>query len=241
MMTAPCEERHHVRLGNETVPIVLKRSSRKTLGIAVTPDTSVVVTAPADQSIDRILREVERKAAWIVRSRQEFQVFLPRTPPRRFVPGETHLYLGREYRLSVESGPEAVRRDGTRLIASMPKPARTGAVKAVIARWYRRMAETVFIERLEHCLALFAAEGIQKPALTIRRLEKRWGSMSSDGGRMLLNIRLIEADRDEIDYVIIHELCHSLHPHHGRQFLALLGRKLPDWRLRKLSLEQRFS
>ena len=58
---------------------------------------------------------------------------------------------------------------------------------------------------------------------------------------MLLNARLIEADRDEIDYVIVHELCHAVHADHGAKFLALLQRKMPDWRERKRGLERRFA
>lgn len=41
-----------------------------------------------------------------------------------------------------------------------------------------------------------------------------------------------------VDYVIIHELCHLVYPHHDRQFYRLLSRILPDWIKRKERLEK---
>ena len=240
MSTASIEE-HSVTLGTERVSILLRRSNRTTLGIAVRPDASVVVTAPQDAELGAVLREVERRGPWILQSRREFSLFLPRTPERRFVPGETHLYLGREHRLSVQPGKQGVRREGGRLVVGQRTPGVPKSVEAVLRRWYRARANELLPERLDASLKLFTTERVARPVLAIRRLDKRWGSMSSDGTSMLLNVRLIEADRDEIDYVIVHELCHAVHADHRAAFLALLQRKMPDWRERKQSLEWRFA
>ena len=61
----------------------------------------------------------------------------------------------------------------------------------------------------------------------------------SAGGRLVLNRRLIQTAPHEIEYVIIHELCHRRHHHHGAEFYKLLSRILPDWEQRKDSLERR--
>lgn len=240
-MSATPTEKHSVTLGVEQVPILLRRSNRATLGIAVRPDASVVVTAPRDAELGVVLQQVERKASWILQSRREFALFLPSTPERRFVPGETHLYLGREHRLAVEVGERGVRREGGRLVVGQRRAGDTGSVEASLRRWYRARANEILPERLDAALEHFRTERVARPILVIRRLSKRWGSMSPKGTSMLLNVRLVEADRDEIDYVIVHELCHALHADHGAKFLALLQRKMPDWRQRKRSLERRFA
>jgi predicted metal-dependent hydrolase len=60
----------------------------------------------------------------------------------------------------------------------------------------------------------------------------------SPGGRIVLNLRLIEVPVDAIDYVITHELCHMAQPHHGPHFFDLLERVMPDWEKRKVRLER---
>ena len=67
-------------------------------------------------------------------------------------------------------------------------------------------------------------------------MRQRWASMSPRG-RLTLNIRLIRASTDAIDYVLTHELCHIEHPHHGRAFFEQLDQVMPDWRVKKAKLE----
>lgn len=68
-------------------------------------------------------------------------------------------------------------------------------------------------------------------------MSKRWGSAQRNG-KILLNPDLIRTPGPCVEYVIIHELCHLRHPHHGREFYKLLGQLCPDWRRIKERLEQ---
>ena len=79
---------------NEIVFDVL-HLQRKTLEVAVHPDKSVVVKAPLGSDSEEVVRRVRRRAGWIHRQILYFEQFEPKTPPRRHVSGETHLYLGR--------------------------------------------------------------------------------------------------------------------------------------------------
>lgn len=234
------DERHVVVLGAQRLPILLRRSNRKTLGIAVHPDTSVVVTAPREAELAAIERAVARRCGWILQAVRDFERFLPHTPPRCYVSGETHFYLGREHRLAVDPESSGVHRDGTRLVVGGRRddPVK---VRRVLNRWYGTEARRVLGARLDAVLSRFTTQAVVRPTLTIRRLEKRWGSMSNDGQRMLLNTRLVEAGLDEIDYVITHELVHIVEPHHGPSFYELLDVKMPDWRARKTRLERQFA
>jgi hypothetical protein len=83
----------------------------------------------------------------------------------------------------------------------------------------------------------FARRGLAAPAICVRSMRKRWGSLSRNG-RMTLNSRLIEAPQKCIEYVVVHELCHLIHHDHSPQFLKLLSRVMPDWEKRKARLEQ---
>jgi predicted metal-dependent hydrolase len=218
------------------------RRERKTLEIAVEPDTTVVVAAPRNASMEAIVEKVNRRAAWVQRQQRFFSQYLPRTPERRFVAGETHLYLGRQYRLKVvpHTQPSVKLTRGFFVVQSR-EPGRAERTRELVEGWYRARAHAKFAERLEVSVARFAEpERFRPRGLIVRRMRQRWGSLSPSS-RLLLNRRLIEAPVDAIDYVITHELCHIAEPHHGAGFFALLDRILPDWPRRKERLERRLA
>jgi predicted metal-dependent hydrolase len=67
-------------------------------------------------------------------------------------------------------------------------------------------------------------------------MDKRWGSLSPNG-QLTLNLSLIRAPKDCIEYVVIHELCHLIEHNHGPEFYKLLDQTMPDWMKRKHKLE----
>lgn len=230
---------HSVQYGETKIEFAIVRRERATLEIAVEPDTSVVVAAPKNAPLTAIEEKVRKRATWIRRQQRYFEQFLPRTPPRQYVAGETHLYLGRQYRLKVVPHVLAsVKLYRGFIVVQTQKPGRSDITRDLVDAWYRERAHTKFAERLEINLLRFPVpEDFRPKCLIIRQLQQRWGSMSPTF-RLLLNRRLIQAPVDAIDYVITHELCHIAVPHHGPEFFELLGEVLPDWVKRKHRLEQ---
>ncbi|MBN9133936.1 MAG: M48 family metallopeptidase [Nitrosospira multiformis] len=209
--------------------------TRRTLGIEVHPDRSVVVRAPVGCADEVISARVKKRAAWISRQIADFQRYSPRTPQRQYVSGETHLYLGRQYRLKVIAGEQASVRIGrSQLMVTVPGTVDPGRVRMLLYRWYLDHARRVFSEVLEQCLPRL--DGCQPPRLIIRTMQSRWGSLSQ-AGCMTLNASLIRAPRSCIEYVVTHELCHLRHRDHDTNFFRLLGRVMPDWEKRKRRLE----
>lgn len=225
--------------GANTIAFAIERRDRKTLEIAVEPDLRVNIAAPIDAVAKDIDAKVRKRAAWILKQQAFFRQFLPRTPERKFVAGETHLYLGRQYRLKVRPGLiDRVRLYRGYIDIETIRPKTTAHIQDTVQDWYRNRAKMKFDERLQLCCERFAVpEKVVPKAVIVRKLSQRWGSMSS-AGRLILNTRLIEAPIDAIDYVITHELCHILHPHHGPAFFDLLVRVMPDWEVRKSKLEK---
>lgn len=90
-----------IAYGRETIVFEVLHLKRKTMEIAVHPDKSVIVKAPLGSDSEEVVRRVRRRAGWIHRQILYFEQFEPKTPPRRHVSGESHLYLGRKYRLKI--------------------------------------------------------------------------------------------------------------------------------------------
>jgi predicted metal-dependent hydrolase len=231
-------ERLSVSYGAHDIDVTIVRRPRKTLEIAVEPDATVVVTAPLAASLNAIAAKVRKRAGWVRRQQRFFAQYLPRTPERQFVPGETHLYLGRQYRLKVSLGIQAsVKLLQGFLVVQSHYPDRPELTRDLVAAWYRSRALLKFRERLKICLERFGNEEAFRPrGIIVRQIRMRWGSMSP-AGRLLLNTRLIEVPVHAIDYVITHELCHLREAHHGPSFFNLLERAMPDWQERKEQLE----
>lgn len=227
-----------VAYGGKEIFFQILKTDRKTMEIAVLPDCSVEVKVPKGTSEDETQAKVYRRARWITRQIIFFQQFRPRTPGRQFVGGETHLYLGRRYRLKISQGQGS----SVKLVCgfiyitchSSPSPAR---VKLLLETWYLERARIKFAESLERNFSSFERLGFSPPRIQIRKMKSRWGSLSAMG-ILTLKPDLIRAPRDCIDYVVIHELCHLKYQNHSKEFYRLLDQVMPDWHKQKNKLEQ---
>lgn len=233
--------RQEIVFGTETIGYEIRfLPTRRTLGIEVHPDLSVVVRAPADCDPRTIQTRVGKRASWISKQLSNFQRYSPRTPARQYVSGETHLYLGRQYRLKVVAGEvvaekrASVKMNRGYLVLTMPGKSDPDRVRALLHRWYLDQARQVFTDVLDEVIPRF--KGSQRPRLTARAMQSRWGSLSQ-AGTMTLNANLVRAPRTCIEYVVAHELCHLKYRDHDTNFFRLLGQVLPDWEKRKQRLE----
>lgn len=210
-------------------------ASRQTLAIEVHPDSRVLVRAPVACPEAPIAERVRKRAAWIARQLAEFERYRPRTPARQYLSGESHLYLGRQYRLKLVLGDAAsVKLTRGQFLVALPGKPEAERVKALLHRWYLDRARAVFAEVLNGSVLRF--RGIEHPRLIVRAMQSRWGSLSC-AGTMTLNADLVRAPRSCIEYVVVHELCHIGHRKHDARFFKLLGQAMPDWKERKQRLE----
>lgn len=222
--------------GKSAIHYELLMTTRKSLEIAVYPDKSIVVKAPVNTPIEKVYARVRKRARWIKKQLAYFSQFEPRTPPRKYVGGESHLYLGRQYRLKIltSSRDQVLLKNGYFYVHCVRRD--STYVRKLLEAWYRRRAFVHLTRIADGCWAAFNKDNYTKPKLKIQRLKRRWGSLSLRG-QLTLNVDLIKTPRECIEYVITHELCHLKHHNHGIEFYKLLDRKMPDWPRRKHKLE----
>src|SRR5699024_9397669 len=94
---------------------------------------------------------------------------------------------------------------------------------------YNEIANDVYKKYVKYC--------IDFPPIKIRKMKKRWGSCQPKTKIITINSQLIEAPRFCIEYVMMHEFCHFIHPNHSKDFYTLLQVMMPDWKERKKMLE----
>ncbi|MFD2885975.1 M48 family metallopeptidase [Chitinophaga cymbidii] len=229
-----------IRFGARKIDFVLQCTTRRSLTIQVRPDGMVVVNAPNSFPEDKILEKVKLKAPWILKQQEYFSRFPVPLSPRRFVSGETHLYLGRQHKLKVVKATERMIKVYRGQLWVYSDDTSPTVVKAIIGSWQKERANAVFRELFEAWLPRIKRYWKETPRLVIRKMSGRWGSCTGKGS-IILNLELIKASKSCIEYVIVHELCHLVHHNHTRQFFKLLEKLLPDWRKRKQRLEDRLA
>lgn len=230
-----------IQYGTQEIFFELKRSSRKTLAIEVHPDSSVHIIAPEVSTIKDIDQKVEKRARWIVKQQQYFEQFLPRTPERQYVSGETHYYLGKSYLLKVSSGLEnQVKLKGGKLNVICKGEIKQEIVKKLLAQWYYQHAEKKFNILIEEAYSKFKEYKFEMPQLEIRRMSKRWGSCNTID-KITINPEIIKASSKCIEYVLVHEMTHFVVSNHNKKFYETLSKVMPNWQKWKDKLEHKMA
>jgi predicted metal-dependent hydrolase len=232
---------HTIAYGNTSLDVELEFSGRSSLSLEVNPDLTIRVVAPENTSLEVIEEQVLKKGSWIIKQLDFFQQFLPRTPERHYVSGETHLYLGRKYILKIrKSDQTGVKLLGGELRVFVKDLGNTDQVKRLLTEWYYGHAKRRFNQLIDDCLTQFKKYGIERPPLVVKRMTKRWGSCTPQN-KIILNPEIIKAPSKCIEYVVVHELCHLVHPNHSTAFYDLQTEVMPKWEKWKLKLEKGLS
>lgn len=224
-----------IQYGDSVVEYEVIFVPRKTLGICVNPDGTVCLRAPIDATKEQIRQKVHKKASWILRQKRYFESLGTPTTQRKYVSGESHLYLGRQYMLRVkECSCNAVHYHNNIIEIECRHKKDVGPL---LHAWYHQRANIKFPEYANPIIGQFSAYKVKPRSLSIKAMEKRWGYCTADGD-IYLNPRLICAPRCCIEYVITHEMCHLVYRNHTAQFYALLAKEMPRWERWKAKLER---
>jgi len=206
-------------------------SRRRTLGISVLADSSVIVRVPYRTSKKTIIRMVEEKSEWIIKHRDYFKNNRQNKPERSYKNGSSLLFRGNTYILNIsESRKKFVTFNGDSIDIGLEKTDDEISVRKLLQKAYK-------IEAIEHIPVLFndilekhGNYGFKPTGLVIRSMKRRWGSCSNKG-KITLSSELMRLNDKHIEYIIIHELCHLRHHNHGPKFYELLSELYPEWKI----------
>lgn len=231
---------HRIRYGDTSIRFLVRVQPERhasRVAIHVEPDGRVLVDVPPAATLDAVLHAVRKRARWIGRHIDAVNARRIGVQPRQYVSGESLLYLGRRYRLKVQVDPDASVSTALRaglLVVTVPQR-HADSVRTGLDAWYRERAREIFEQRLA-AVAMPLRWIKQLPPTRLRHMTVQWGSCSP-AGLITLNPMLVKAPRECIDYVVLHELVHLQHHHHGAAFYRALDRHMPGWRPIKAKLD----
>jgi predicted metal-dependent hydrolase len=211
---------------------VQRSAGRRSIGITVDRDGSLIVSAPQDCDERDLAAFAYEKRLWVYKKLAEKDLLLSARPAREFVTGEGFTYLGRSHRLLVREGaPSPVKLERGRLVmrGDVAASERAGAT---IIDWYRTRALRWLPRRVKPWSERM---GVRPSAVDVRDLGYRWGSLGRND-RVNFHWATIQLSPPLIDYVIVHELAHVHEPNHTPDFWLRVERAMPGYQAIKSTL-----
>ncbi|MFN7093988.1 MAG: M48 family metallopeptidase [Burkholderiales bacterium] len=155
------------------------------------------------------------------------------------VHGSTIHYLGQTYQLNlIQTSSTQVLIQENIISISLSEIDNLPVKLTLLQHWYRKQAEAIFLERFTFWLAKIQHWEIVAPKLAIRPMHSRWGSYSKRTHKVCLNLWLIKAPLEIIDYIIAHEFTHLVHYNHSKLFYNQLSQLMPNWQEKRRELNQ---
>jgi len=210
----------------------LKRSNRKSIGITIERDGSVVVRAPFDKGFSKIEKFVSEKRIWIHKKLAQKQAVNREKPKHEFINGQGFLYLGKSYRLRLIDSED--RADSRRTSNGLALRLRHGYfelaggekrnARRYFVSWYKKKTEQKLKERIPRYDKRI---GVTVSKCRVAELGHRWASHSRNGS-INVNWRSVMAPIWVFDYILVHEMVHIIEHPHSTKFWRIVSRVIPD-------------
>lgn len=198
-------------------PTKIIKSRRKTISLIVDTNADFIVRAPLTAKITDIETFIKQKSSWIIKKRSEQLSNLIK--PISFIEDESLTMLGNTYYLKKSDF------NRVKVIDKYIHIPKTDSIKHLIS-FLKKEARKYLFERVNYISNLY---NLQFNSISITSAKSCWGSCSFSN-KLHFSFRLIFCPLSVIDYIIIHELCHTKIKNHSDKFWNLVKQYYPDYK-----------
>lgn len=191
--------------------IIIEKKNNKNTYLKVKEDNTILITTNYLTSKHQIMKLIEDNQSFILRSLKRLEKKQERN--------DKFLLLGKEYNIIVMPNSK---------IEIVNNNIYTSSIKK-LELWLNKQMRDLFLKRLDYYYKLFE-ENIPYPSLRIRKMKTRWGVCNTKLKVITLNSELLKYDITKLDYVVVHELSHLIHPNHSKQFWLLVSKYCPNYK-----------
>ena len=203
-------------------PHQIIRSNRKTLSLSINENADLVVRAPHRVSFNEIQKFISEKSAWIDNKQSLIKAQLEDNENQHS--SLQYLYLGNLYPLKIDnSNVEPISFNGHMFtITNVNRE----TISLPLKSWYKKRFIEVALPRLSY---FSDKHKLKVNQIRVKEQKTLWGSCSSKNN-INLNYLLIMAPMKVIDYVIVHELVHTIHKNHSAKFWQKVETIIPNYK-----------
>ena len=213
--------------------VVKKRSLAKTVSLKIAPDGRIQITMPPYAPLLAAKALIKTSRKQIRELASQYRKKLSYTENQQI--GKSHNLL-----IQTTTKPSSVKIVGTQILAeineaeSVESAANQQLIRSKILVALRKEAKSYLPRRLSF---LAKEHGFSFARSKITHSSSRWGSCSSSGS-ISLNIGMMNLPFELIDYVIIHELCHTKHMNHSTAFWNEVYKFDPQYKMHRNELKK---
>lgn len=214
-------------LENLKVNIKIKKSKRKSCSIEINSKADVIVRVPLLLDDDTIFNWIEKKKLWIEKNIIEIRRKNKDILNRKYNQGDIVLCLGEKYKINITKQNTIDYKNKIMNIKNLDR-------KENIILLYKKLAEEYIEKRVKYFMKYFNQYPI---AIKIKQQKTIWGSCTYNN-ILSFNYKIIMANPDIIDYLIVHEMSHMIHKNHSIEFWDYVEKIIPDAKDRRKKLKE---
>ena len=234
--TTPTQFLISLNLGMRLTPVRVFRAERKSMVLSLDPQGAPELKIPKNCSLKEAHRFLEKNQGWL-RERLR-QKFLQSTRQKKYVDFGRVGFLGKLYKLRLVDSRKLIGISDDVLFLKRPSKECSAKIQRLVVNWYRNEMESYIPGRIKRINQYFG-DSIVPRSVKYRKMKSSYGNCSRSGV-ITLNVMLMKAGFENIDYVIAHELCHLRCWGHDSEFYSRLNSVMPDWKVRARNLEKDF-
>ena len=226
-----------IRLDRRDYNYTLERKAVKNINLRIKPGNVIYVSANKRVSVKVIEAFIKSKEAFILEAFRRFEKSSKNAEMDTEISyntGDEILYFDKKLRLKiVKSSKESVKASGESIYIFVKDINDRVKKENLLKKWELILAKEVFTKVIDCYYPAFKALGVAYPKLSIRTMTSRWGSCKPNGCKITLNLELLHKPKECLEYVVLHELSHFIHPNHSKDFWNFVGNMMPDYKKRK--------
>lgn len=236
--------KHEYHFGTKKIEYLLVRTKRRKTSEIIVDSDEILLRVPFSKSIEDVEKILKEKISWILKKQKQIieteksvEIIKPDFSEKTTLP-----YLGRNYEIEIKVSDLVekttkekeglVLKNGQFLFTIHRSSTSSGnnennneKIKKMYEDWLKNQAETIFKTKVEFFEKIV---NVHPKKIVVKRLKNRWGSISKND-MLNLNVNLVKAPLEVIDYIIIHELCHLIIKGHSYRFWSLLKKFVIDY------------
>lgn len=198
-------------------PTKIIRTQRKSLSLIINNKGELIVRAPLTYKDSVIFDFINKKANWIITKRT--QIINEKTHPLEIKSGEKLTILDQEYEISVTTVKSVKIKDNQILIPNQNS-------KKKLIMFLKRSLKKIIIEKVNYWLSLY---NFNVANISISSAKTNWGSCSSSN-RLHFTYKLMLCPEAIIDYIVVHELVHTVIKNHSTNFWRNVKKLYPNYK-----------
>ena len=234
-------ELREVKFNYKVITYTLMRKKVKNINLRIKEDKTIVVSASRNVPVSYIDDVVLSKGSFILNTLEKFDKRIQyNVEDKKYITGEKYRILGKTYNLELvetKDCPQGVTLNNESIILRVREGTNLRSKEIIMDKWFREQRELIFKDVSDEIYRSLSKYGVPYAEIKIRKLKSTWGSCKPRRGIITLNSKLFYAPIECIEYVVLHEYAHFIHPNHSKEFHNFVESIMPDWKERKHKLE----